>query len=225
MNSRRSVFVVFCVVSFSLMVACGGIRIAPGSDEESGSFNFSDANEDQLLASISSALPPSLASEESHDYILWAEDVVEVLVWKNADLSRVVSIRPDGKIALPLIGDVEAAGLTPSELASSIKGSLKRFKKSPEVSVIVKEINSLSVFVVGEVAKPGKLQLRSETTFLQAITLVGGFTEFAEVEKIVLLRRENGEEKRFIIDYNKIVSGKSQGSNAILKRGDTILVP
>ncbi|MFQ5543689.1 MAG: polysaccharide biosynthesis/export family protein, partial [Nitrospiria bacterium] len=205
MDRGRSTLVVFCVVSFSLLVACGGISIVPGPDEATESFNFSASNEDQLLASISPSLPPSLAGEESEDYILWAEDVVEVLVWKNADLSRVVSIRPDGKIALPLVGDIEAAGLTPSELASFIKGSLKRFKKSPEVSVIVKEINSLSVFVVGEVAKPGKLQLRSETTFLQAITLVGGFTEFAEVEKIVLLRRENGDEKRFIIDYNKIV--------------------
>lgn len=178
------------------------------------------------------AKSPAQASEQrgggvsvSGDYILGAEDILEVLVWRNEGLSRTVLIRPDGKISLPLIGDLQAAGLTTTQLRDSIKKHLEDYKETPEVSIIVREINSLSVFVTGEVVHPGKLQLRSDTTLLQALSLAGGFTKFADVDNILLLRREKGRETRMQISYKKIVSGKNPGGDILLQRGDTIVVP
>ncbi len=208
-----------------LVSACGIVRVIPKSQESSSASGSSASQNREMLASISPSLPPSSTAFGELDYIFGAEDVIEVLVWKNTDLSRIVFIRPDGKISLPLIGDVQASGLTPSELRDSVKVLLRRYKKTPEVSVIVKEINSLSIFLVGEVLQPGKIQLRSETTLLQVITLAGGFTEFANRKKIVLLRKENGRERRFKINYNDILSGENPEGNIILRRGDTILVP
>lgn len=165
------------------------------------------------------------AVSASEDYTLGAEDVVEILVWKNEALSRTVSLRPDGKISLPIVGDIQAAGLTATQLRDSVKERLREFKETPEVSVIVREVNSLAVFVMGEVARPGKLQLRSQTTLLQAISLSGGFTQYADPENILLLRREGGGETRIRIRYKDIVSGRNPDGNLLLQRGDTIVVP
>ncbi|MHB8481134.1 MAG: polysaccharide biosynthesis/export family protein [Nitrospiria bacterium] len=159
------------------------------------------------------------------DYILGPEDIIDVSVWKNDNLSKTVLIRPDGKISLPLIGDVQAAGLTTAQLRDSIKSRLKEYKETPEVSIIVREINSFVVFVTGEVTHPGKLMLRNDTSLLQAITLAGGFTPYASTNKIVLLRRSGGIETRKIIRYKDIVSGRKPGDDILLQRGDTIVVP
>ena len=169
--------------------------------------------------------PSGTGIEVSQDYILGPEDVIDISVWKNENLSRVVSIRPDGKISLPLIGDVEAAGLTTSQLRDSIKEKLKEYKETPEVSIIVKEINSLVVYITGEINRPGKLMLRSNTTILQAIILAGGFTQYASPNKILLLRRVGGIDTRKQIHYKNIVSGKSPEEDILLQRGDTIIVP
>lgn len=214
----------FVAVSF-LISSCGVIRVLPKAQEGRAQTNASKPKNGKMVASIAPSLPPASLDTEGADYILGAEDLIEVMVWKNPDLSGTVFVRPDGKISLPLIGDLQAAGLTSIELRDSIKVLLRRYKKTPEVSVIVREINSFSIFFVGEVVQPGKIQLKSETSFLQAVTMVGGFTEFADVKKIVLLRRENGQESRIRINYNEIISGKSSDSNVMLKRGDTILVP
>jgi polysaccharide export outer membrane protein len=168
---------------------------------------------------------PEATISTSGEYILGAEDVIEVLVWRNEALSRTVSIRPDGKISLPIIGDLQAAGLTATELRDSIKEHLQEYKETPEVSVIIREVNSLAVFIMGEVARPGKLQLRSETTLLQALSLSGGFTQYADPNNILLLRREKGGETRIRVRYKDIVSGKNPDGNLLLRRGDTILVP
>lgn len=168
---------------------------------------------------------PEATISASGEYILGAEDVIEVLVWRNEALSRTVSIRPDGKISLPIIGDLQAAGLTATELRDSIKEHLQEYKETPEVSVIIREVNSLAVFIMGEVARPGKLQLRSETTLLQALSLSGGFTQYADPNNILLLRRERGGETRIRVRYKDIISGKNPDGNLLLRRGDTILVP
>lgn len=182
--------------------------------------------------SISLSTPPAPASAPmaagdgvSQDYVLGAEDIIDVSVWKDESLSRVVSIRPDGKISLPLVGDIQAAGLTTSRVRDSIKERLKDYKVMPEVSIIVKEINSLVVFISGEVNRPGKLMLRSDTSILQAIILAGGFAQFASTNKIVLLRRVGGIETRKQIHYKDIVSGKPPEEDILLQRGDTIIVP
>ncbi|MHB8481137.1 MAG: polysaccharide biosynthesis/export family protein [Nitrospiria bacterium] len=159
------------------------------------------------------------------DYVLGPEDIIDVSVWKNESLSRTVSIRPDGKISLPLVGDIQAAGLTTSLVRDSIKEKLKDYIGTPEVSIIVKEINSMVVFVTGEVSHPGKLMLRSDTSVLQAVILAGGFTQFASPNKIVLLRRVGGIETRKQIRYKDIVSGKRPEEDILLQRGDTIIVP
>ncbi len=167
----------------------------------------------------------SQTKEVSPDYILGSEDIIDVLVWKNENLSKTVTIRPDGKISLPLIGDVQAAGLTTAQLRESIREKLKDFKESPEVSIIVREINSLVIYITGEVVHPGKLMLRSNTSLLQALIMAGGFTQFAVSNQIVLLRRVGGIETRKVIRYKDIVSGRRPGDNLILLRGDTIVVP
>jgi len=225
MKSSRILVSFFFVGAFFLS-ACGVVHVVPKLDDPDFLSEKRASGSRNMVASISPSLPPSpIERAVVSDYILGAEDVIEVLVWKNVDLSKTVFVRPDGKISLPLIGDVQAAGLTPNELRDSIKALLRKYKKTPEVSVIIRAINSFSIFLVGEIASPGKIQLRSDTTLLQAIVLAGGFTEFADVKKILVLRRENGQERRFRINYNDIVSGRGANTNILLKRGDTILVP
>jgi len=223
MNIRKSIFGVLLIASF-LVNACGVVRVLPKSDDNARS-ETSGTGKRKMMASIAPSLPSDSIDADASDYILGSEDLIEVMVWKNPDLSTTVFVRPDGKISLPLIGDLQAAGLTSIELRDSIKVLLRRYKKTPEVSVIVREINSFSIFFVGEVIQPGKINLKSETSFLQAITMVGGFTEFADVKKIVLLRRENGRERRIKINYKDIVDGDDPDGNIMLKRGDTVLVP
>jgi polysaccharide export outer membrane protein len=146
-------------------------------------------------------------------------------VWKNADLSRVVTVRPDGKISLPLIGDVQAAGISAMQLNAEITERLKKYyKEPPQVSVIVQQVNSYAIYILGEVKSPGKYLVKSGTTFLQVITLAGGFTEFASKNKI-MVRRKSGESSEAIMSvrYGDIVAGEQR--NVMMLPGDTILVP
>ena len=174
-----------------------------------------------IIARAENKIPPS----ESKQYILGPEDVIEVLVWKENDLSKTVTIRPDGKVSLPLIGDIQAAGLTTENLKEKIKKRLKEFIDNPTVSVIVTQINSMRIFIQGEVTTPGVYQLRNYTTFLQAISLAGGFNEWAKTKRIVIIREVEGVRWRIPVDYEKIISGKDIDQNIILERGDTIIVP
>ncbi len=162
-----------------------------------------------------------------NDYIIGAEDVIEVSVWKSPDLSTSIMVRPDGMISLPLIGDVQANNRTAKELKDEIERRLTEYKQDPIVSIIVKEANSQAIFVTGEVARPGKYPLRSETTIVQAITLAGGFTQWADKDKVVIIRKSpmNPEGNRFIVKYSDIVSGKNMKANILLKAGDTVIVP
>lgn len=184
-----------------------------------------------LLASCSTVPPtaPQIAVESSpyssEDYALGAEDTVEVQVWKNPDLSRTVTVRPDGKISLPLVGDIQAAGLTAMQITDMVTEKLKAYYKDPaQVTVIVHQVNSYSIYVLGEVRGQGKHLVRSGTTFLQAIALVGGFTPFAATNKILLRRRANdGQESAMTIRYKDVLAGTQ--ANLVLRPGDTIVVP
>jgi polysaccharide export outer membrane protein len=157
--------------------------------------------------------------------LIGPEDTVEVMVWKNPDLSRTVIVRPDGKISLPLIGDVQAAGLTAIQLKDSITERLKLYyKDTPQISIILQQINSYSIYILGEVRNPGKYVVKTGTSFLQAITLAGGFTEFASKNRIMIRRKlENNEETYMKIKYNDLLAGIQ--NNIMLKSGDTIVVP
>ncbi len=162
---------------------------------------------------------------DSDRYVIGAEDELYIHVWKEEALSRAVPVRMDGKISLPLIDEVQAAGLTPLQLKEKLVERLKEFVDSPTVSVIVNASNSYRVFVSGEVSKKGVYNLRSETTILQLIPMAGGFTEWANPKKILIIRKENGKERRFTINYKKLVNGEDLDSNIVLKSGDTIIVP
>ena len=162
-----------------------------------------------------------------NDYIIGPEDVIEVSVWKSPDLSTTIMVRPDGMISLPLIGDIRANSRTAKELKEEIERKLTEYKQDPVVSIIVKETNSQAIYVTGEVARPGKYPLRSETTIVQAITLAGGFTQWADKDQIVIIRKSpmNPEGNRFTLKYSDIVSGKNMKANILLKAGDTVIIP
>jgi polysaccharide biosynthesis/export protein len=160
---------------------------------------------------------------DSDQYVIGPEDVLYIHVWKEVDLSRTVPVRMDGKISLPLIDEVSAAGLTPLQLKENLIKKFKEFVDIPNVSVIVMEANSFKVYISGEVKTPGVIRLRSETSILQIIPMAGGFTEWANEKKIIVIRKEDGQEKRYNVNYKNIVKGKEP--NFILKPGDTIIVP
>ncbi len=161
------------------------------------------------------------------DYLIGPEDVLEISVWKNAALSKTVKVRPDGKISLPLIGDIKAAGLSPTQLKKVIESEVSRYQQTAIASVIVTEVNSYRVFILGEVKSPGAYQMKTRTSVLQAIALAGGFTEFASRNKMKLIRRKKdgkGDEK-ITIRFKDLVYTKNSDKDVILKPGDTIFVP
>lgn len=167
---------------------------------------------------------------QNNDFLLGPEDVLEITVWRNQDLSRQTVVRPDGMVSMPLIGDVQASGITATQLAAKIADRLKEFKENPAVSVSVKEVNSYNVFILGEVQKPGKYQLKTHTSVLQAIAVAGGFTLFASKNKMQVVTTEvNGDgrphELRIPVRYDELLSGKGERGNFILKSGDIVVVP
>jgi polysaccharide export outer membrane protein len=164
-------------------------------------------------------------SLDSGNYVIGPEDILYIHVWREDALSRTVPVRADGNISLPIINEIKAAGLTPLQLKEALTMRLKEFIESPTVSVTVTEANSFKVYVSGQVRTPGVYRLRSETTVLQIIPLAGGFTEWANQKKIIIIRRENGKEKRIIVNYKKIIKGGDSGSNIVLEPGDTVIVP
>lgn len=170
---------------------------------------------------------PSGATQKSTDaiYKIGPQDVLRVDVWKEPEISRVVPVRPDGRITLPLLNDVQAAGLTPPELASVIAEGLKKYITNPQVTVGVTEINSRRVYVTGEVTKPGAFPLLPGMTVLQALTSSGGFTQFAKVKGIYVLRTEDGKQVKHPFNYKDVVSGKHPELNIVLQPSDVIVVP
>lgn len=166
------------------------------------------------------------ASKVDPDYVIGIEDVLAVNVWREQEMSRTVSVRPDGKITLPLLGEFEADGKTPKQLEEIILKKLQTLVTNPEVSVIVQEIRSQKFNIVGEVNKPGNYVLSSSMTVLDAIALAGGFRDFAKTKKMYVLRRErDGSTARIPVNYNKIINGASPEQNVRLFSRDTLVVP
>jgi polysaccharide biosynthesis/export protein len=161
----------------------------------------------------------------AESYRIGPEDVLEISVWRNEAISRSVPVRPDGKISLPLVNEVQAAGYTPSELRTNLTKLLSEFIPAPEVSIIVREVNNYRVFVIGEVARPGRYQLRSATSVLEVIALVGGLTQFASRSRLFVLRTEAGGQKRIPFNYNKAVTADGEQENFQLVPGDMLIVP
>lgn len=158
------------------------------------------------------------------DYKIGADDMLHVSVWKEPDLTETLPVRPDGKISLPLLNDVTAAGLTPSQLADAISTKLKKYLADPRVTVIVTAMNSQRIYVLGEVTHTGTMPLQPNMTVLQALASAG-FTQFANTKGIYLLRTENGKQQKIPVNYRALLKGASIDQNLVLKPGDTIVVP
>ena len=156
-------------------------------------------------------------------YIIGPEDVLDIFVWKEESLTKTVPVRIDGKISLPLLDDIQAAGLTPLQLKDELTKNLRGFVDNPTVTVTVKEANSFRVFISGEVKQPGIVHIRSEVTLVNLIIMVGGFTEWANKRKVLIITKENGKEKRITANYNKIIDGDTP--DIVINPGDTVIIP
>jgi len=166
--------------------------------------------------------PPSSGS--SSDYVIGADDMLNISVWKEPELTESLPVRPDGKISMPLLNDIPAAGLTPLQLRDSISEKLKKYIADPRVTVVVTAMNSRRIFVTGEVVHSGPLPLLPHMTMLQALAQAG-FTQFANLKNIYLLRNENGRQVKLPFNYKEVVKGNHPEQNILLKPGDTLVVP
>lgn len=164
-------------------------------------------------------------TDQRIDYQIGPADLLQIFVWKEPDLSRDVTVRLDGKITVPLLGDVEAAGRSPQQLGDELAKSLAKFLETPRVTVAVSQANSTRFYVVGLVGKPGDFPLSGRTTVLQGLALAGGFREFAKTENIVIVRQERTGQSVIAVNYKKLEDGKDISQNVLLRPGDTIIVP
>lgn len=169
---------------------------------------------------------PAAGSRAAATYVIGADDVLAINVWKENEISQEAPVRPDGKVSLPLIGDVQASGLTPAELQRSIRGRLAAYLVNPTVTVMVREARSHRFNVVGEVERPGSYVLGQALTVLDALALAGGFRDFAKTGGIYVLRlHADGAHERLSFNYKQVISGRNLEQNILLRPGDTVVVP
>ena len=176
-----------------------------------------------ILLLVSEAF--SQAPVQDSSYKIGPNDVLNIFVWKEADLTRDVTVMPDGKITYPLIGEITAQGMTASELKKTITDKLQNFVTAPEVTVIVKESRSQVVYTIGKLMKPGPYTLAPGMTVMQALSAAGGFAEWADPKNILIIRKEGGKETHLRFNYKEFTSGENLQQNILLKPGDTIVVP
>ena len=198
------------------------LAVLPANAQEA---NSSKPPAQSAIPAMASDVPKKAAATTDPNYVIGAQDVLDVSVWKEPDVSRVVPVRPDGKISLPLLNDVQAAGLTPPQLAAQITDSLKKYVTTPQVTVIVTTINSQRVYILGEVTRPGAYPILPGMSVLQALSSAGGFTQYARVKSIFVRRFENGKEVKYPFNYKDVINGKKPEQEILLKAGDTIVVP
>lgn len=215
---RRITTIAFMLLPFALLAAVQTItspQTAPANIKNSAPGAGSD----------SSGLV-SHATSSGDDYVIGSDDVLAINVWKEPDLSRTVPVRPDGRITLPLVGDVGASGHTPKQLQATIEQGLSKFISKPAVTVIVQEAKSHKFNIVGQVQKPGTYLLTNPMTVLDAIALAGGFRDWAKVKSIYVLRAgANGSHTKLAFNFKKVIKGDDSASNVQLQTGDTVVVP
>jgi polysaccharide biosynthesis/export protein len=190
---------------------------ACAQDEDSSNNDENTAKPEKPPEAVLKPLVPS-------DYVIGADDTLRVSVWKEPDLSVTLPVRPDGKISMPLLDDVQAAGLTPMQLGNSIKDKLKKYVADPRVTVVVTAMNSQRIYVLGEVVHSGAMSLLPNMTILQALSSAG-FTQFAKIRDIYLLRMQDGQQVKARFNYKDAIKGRDPQQNYVLKPGDTIVVP
>ena len=208
--TRALTLTVVCLFVASLVSAQERARVDPAPTDPSAT-----ANE---------ATSTTRVAVDDLGYKIGPEDVLDISVWKSPELSRSVPVRPDGKVSLPLVNDIKAAGLTPDQLRRELTTRLSEFIPAPEVAVIVREVHSAKVAVVGAVRSPGRFELRSQATVLEMIAMAQGFTDFAERDRIVVLRQNGRTTVRIPFRYTKVEIGTEQ-DNFFVESGDIIVVP
>lgn len=198
--------------------------VAPLAPQQAPGPKSGENNGPTKQAVVGKAIASAPATQDPA-YVIGPADMLDISVWKEKELSQTVPVRPDGKISLPLLGDVNAAGLTPMQLAESVMGLLRKYVADPQVTVIVTGMNSQRVFVLGQVSRPGSVALLPNMTILQAISSAGGPNQFADLKAVFLLRTVNGKQTRYPFYYKKVIRGKALDQNLVLRPGDSIIVP
>jgi polysaccharide export outer membrane protein len=195
-----------------VVLICGAASVAAQTPRAVGQTVMSGTT-----AAATPVLPPG--------YVIGPADVLSIVFWRDKDMTADVTVRPDGKITLPLLNEVTAGGFTPEELRLRLVEAAKAYIEDPNATVVVKEIKSRNVFITGSVAKPATYPLNGEMTVLQLIAVAGGLQEYADAKNIVVIRSENGRQQYFKFNYKDVISQKRTAQNVVLKPGDTVVVP
>jgi polysaccharide export outer membrane protein len=205
------------------LILIGSIALAQAAPAQPAASSASDKTASDKAASDKTTTAAS-TSQAGPEYVIGPEDALHIAVWREADLTASLPVRPDGKISLPLLDDVQAAGLTPKQLADSITEKLKKYVADPRVTVVVTQINSKRIYLVGEVLHVGATPMLPNMTVLQALSSAG-LNQFANTKRIYVLRTENGKQQKLPVNYRKLVKGEQIEQNYLLQPGDTIVVP
>jgi polysaccharide export outer membrane protein len=204
------------------LILIGSIALAQAAPQPAASSASDKTASDKTAPD--KATNAASTSQAGPEYVIGPEDALHIAVWKEADLTASLPVRPDGKISLPLLDDVQAAGLTPKQLADSITEKLKKYLADPRVTVVVTQINSKRIYLVGEVMHVGATPMLPNMTVLQALSSAG-LNQFANTKRIYVLRTENGKQQKLPVNYRKLVKGEQIEQNYLLQPGDTIVVP
>jgi polysaccharide biosynthesis/export protein len=209
--------------AIAALVVIGSMALAqdPPAQADAAPAPASPASEKVASVKQTSVVP---ASQGGPEYVIGPEDVLHVAVWKESDLTATLPVRPDGKISLPLLNDVQAAGMTPEQLSESLTVKLKKYIADPRVTVVVTAINSKRIYVNGEVLHAGPMPMSPNMTVLQALSSAG-LNQFAKIKGIYVLRTENGKQEKLPVNYRKLLKGEQIEQNYLLQTGDTIVVP
>jgi polysaccharide export outer membrane protein len=210
-------------MKLGLLMGMGMLAVALWAQTSAVKSNGDAAKSDEAKSDKTDK-PADMETAVPGDYVIGADDTLHISVWKEPDLSVTLPVRPDGKISMPLLNDVTAAGLTPLQLKDSLTEKLKKYIADPRVTVVVTAMNSRRIFVSGEVLHTGPMVLLPHMTMLQALSQAG-FTQFANVKGIYLLRTENGKQEKLPFNYKEVIKGNHPEQNIALKPGDTLVVP
>ena len=211
-------------IKLACLVGVGLLAAAMWGQQQANATGASGAAKPAKTAPAADPESKPAASVAGPDYVIGADDTLRISVWKEPDMSVTLPVRPDGKISMPLLNDVQAAGMTPMQLSTSITEKLKKYIADPRVTVVVTAMNSQRVYVLGEVVHTGAMPLLPNMTVLQALSSAG-FTQFANLKGIYVLRVENGQQNKLPFNYKQAIKGRDPQQNIILKPGDTIVVP
>jgi polysaccharide biosynthesis/export protein len=205
------------ILTVLLVLACAASNLIAQAPGPNGARTPAPAASASMAKGESVVPPP--------DYVIGPNDVLSIMFWRDKDMSADVTVRPDGKISVPLLNDITAAGLTPEQLRVKLVEATEKIIDDPNITIGVKEIRSRNVFITGNVAKPSMYPMTNQMTVLQLIAVAGGVLEYADSKHIGILRLENGKQTRFDFNYKDVVKGKYPAQNIVLKPGDTVNVP